>query len=65
MLAPASVTNIKIRYDAKTPQFAIFGTCVISVYTYDMCHMCTLPKGYTYLLVFHFESMIMGKHISK
>ena len=32
MLAAATVTNIKIRYDAKTPQFAIFGTRVIFVF---------------------------------
>ena len=30
--AVATVANIKIRYDAKTPQFAIFGTCVIYVF---------------------------------
>ena len=29
--AAATVANIKIRYDAKTPQFAIFGTRVICV----------------------------------
>ena len=29
--AAATVTNIKISYDAKTPQFAIFGTRVICV----------------------------------
>ena len=28
----ATVANIKIRYDAKTPQFAIFGTLVICVF---------------------------------
>ena len=27
-----TVANIKICYDAKTPQFAIFGTCVICVF---------------------------------
>ena len=32
MLAAANVANIKIRYDAKTPQFAIFGTRVICVF---------------------------------
>ena len=32
MLAAATVSNIKIRYDAKTPQFAIFGTRVICVF---------------------------------
>ena len=32
MLAVATVANIKIRYDVKTPQFAIFGTCVICVF---------------------------------
>ena len=31
MLAAATVANIKIRYDAKAPQFAIFGTRVICV----------------------------------
>ena len=30
MLEAATVANIKIRYDAKTPQFAIFGTYVCS-----------------------------------
>ena len=30
--AAATVANIKIRYDAKTPQFAIFGTPVICVF---------------------------------
>ena len=30
--AAATVTNIKIRFDAKTPQFAIFGTRVICVF---------------------------------
>ena len=29
MLAAATVANIKIRYDAKTPKFAIFGTRVL------------------------------------
>ena len=28
----ATVANIMIRYDAKTPQFAIFGTRVICVF---------------------------------
>ena len=32
MLAVATVANIKIRYDAKTSQFAIFGTRVIYVF---------------------------------
>ena len=30
--AAATVANIKIRYDAKTPQFAIFGTRVTCVF---------------------------------
>ena len=30
--AAATVANIKIRYDAKIPQFAIFGTSVIYVF---------------------------------
>ena len=30
--AAATGANIKIRYDAKTPQFAIFGTRVICVF---------------------------------
>ena len=30
--AAATVANIKISYDAKTPQFAIFGTRVIYVF---------------------------------
>ena len=30
--AAATVANIKIHYDAKTPQFAIFGTRVICVF---------------------------------
>ena len=29
---PASFANIKIRYNAKTPQFALFGTRVICVF---------------------------------
>ena len=32
MLTAATVANIKIRYDAKTPQCAIFGTGVICVF---------------------------------
>ena len=32
--ARATVANIKIRYDAKTPQFAIFGTRVMCVLQY-------------------------------
>ena len=32
--AAATVANIKIHYDAKTPQFAIFGTRVICVLQY-------------------------------
>ena len=32
MLEAATIANIKIRYDAKTPQFAIFGTRVICVF---------------------------------
>ena len=28
----ATIANTKIRYDAKTPQFAIFGICVICVF---------------------------------
>ena len=32
MLAAAAVANIMIRYDAKAPQFAIFGTRVIYVF---------------------------------
>ena len=32
LLAAATVTNIKIHYDAKTPQFAIFGTRFICVF---------------------------------
>ena len=34
----ATVANIKIRYDAKTPQLAIFGTCVICVF-YSMAKL--------------------------
>ena len=30
--AAATVVNIKIRYDAKTPQFALFGTRVMCVF---------------------------------
>ena len=30
--AAATIANIKIRYDAKTPQFAIFGTHVLCVF---------------------------------
>ena len=32
MLKAATVANIKIHYDAKTPQCAIFGTGVICVF---------------------------------
>ena len=36
--AAATIANIKIRYDAKTPQFAIFGTRIICVfYSKIMC----------------------------
>ena len=34
----ATVANIKLRYDAKTPQFALFGTRVICVF-YSICLM--------------------------
>ena len=34
--AAATIANIKIRYDAKIPQFAIFGTRVICVF-YNIC----------------------------
>ena len=38
MLAAAIVAYIKIRSDAKTPQFVIFGTHVISLfYSVNMC----------------------------
>ena len=30
--AAATIANIKIRYDVKTAEFAIFGTCVICVF---------------------------------
>ena len=30
--AAAAVANIKLRYDTKTPKFAIYGTCVICVF---------------------------------
>ena len=38
----ATVANIKIRYDAKTPQFAIFGTRVICVF-YSITNGSLLP----------------------
>ena len=43
----ATVANIKIRYDAKTPQFAIFGTSVICVF-YSV-------QLYSNICGFHFE----------
>ena len=39
--AAATVANIMIRYDAKIPQFSIFGTCVICVF-YSML-FCIAP----------------------
>ena len=41
MLAPATVTNMKIRYDAKTPQFAIFGTRVCVFYSTSTITLAT------------------------
>ena len=39
--AAATVANIKIRYDAKTLQFAMFGTSVICVfYSYTKQNLC-------------------------
>ena len=58
--AAATVNNIKIRYDAKTPQFAIFGTRVICVF-YSRLHLRLIsystvlghnPAGYGPVLIF-------------
>ena len=38
--AVATVTNIKKRYDAKTPQFAIFGTRIVCVFYSISTHSC-------------------------
>ena len=43
MLAAATVANIKRCYDAKTPQFAIFGTRVIFVF-YGTQYLVQLPN---------------------
>ena len=52
--AAATVANIKIRYDAKTPQFAIYGTRVICVF-YSMqmsqTHFRAFSESMSYLLV--------------
>ena len=39
-LSAAAIANIKIRYDAKTPQFAIFGTRVICVFYSSIFTVC-------------------------
>ena len=44
--AAATIANIKIRYDAKTTQFAIFGTRVICVFYsihFEVCAIVYLP----------------------
>ena len=43
--AAATIDNIKIRYDAKTPQFALFGTCVICVF-YSIALTFALPGSF-------------------
>ena len=43
--AAATVANIKIRYDAKIPQFAIFGTRVIYVF-YSIFLTMLLPTRF-------------------
>ena len=48
--AAATVANIKIRYDAKTPQFAIFGTRVICVF-YSIRWSAIIGKSMVVLLV--------------
>ena len=46
LLATATVANIKIRYDAKIPQFAIFGTRVIYVfYSISILRLDSQGKG--------------------
>ena len=48
--AVATVTNIKIRYDAKAPQFAIFGTHIICVfYSTFKKHFGTYSKFSLYI----------------
>ena len=42
----ATVANIKIRYDAKTPQFAIFWTCIICV-LYSTYNLYQIPYKLT------------------
>ena len=54
LAAVATVAKIKIRYDAKTPQFAIFGTRVICVfYSIYITHMmfCHIYQFITYHLL--------------
>ena len=55
MLAAATVANIKIRYDAKTPQFAIFETRVIVAFYRILftdritCSECFFVRSTNYL----------------
>ena len=50
--AAATVANIKIRYDAKIPQFAIFGTRVIYVfYIYIYMYICIYIDRYLYIYI--------------
>ena len=44
MLGAATVANIKIRHDAKTPQFTIFGTRVICVF-YNIWYVSSMFPG--------------------
>ena len=41
LAAAASSANIKIHFDAKMPQFAIFGTRIIYVFYSISCHFCS------------------------
>ena len=56
--AAATFANIKIRYDAKTPQFAIFGTRVICVfYSIGLMYICK-PK-------IQLDDIFLTKHLKK
>ena len=50
--AAATVANIKIRYDAKIPQFAIFGTHVIYVFCSILfeCSLALTSNTYSHIL---------------
>ena len=67
----ATVANIKIRYDAKTPQFAIFGTRVLCVF-YSRLNLRLIsystvlghnPAGYYMVLFLSFFSCRSTHHL--